>query len=1602
MFDNSRTPNVGRFRCYITGIEVQPLIVDPSVKMSMKVFLDDELVLNLPWIDDTQPCRWERLSLCDVSPSCKIVLRLNRSINGNYRSFNFPPHRISEMDQDSGETTLEHPEALYVAKIKYLTPITAEKLFPDELDRLSRIDGIYNSLKPDDTVKYLLKPALTFASIVAETATKQEYKSTFLIIMKAWKLLNQQNQIDDNIQAILHGLVHIREIVEVLNQASSSTLTRAIHRSGDSINDLLLLLEHMSVYIFNRLAMRNPGDALSDGLYPSNRYDLEAYLTKLEDLQKAFYASWSASTVSGLYSTDITDNEICRMTKSDFSCVVDEPIAGSRDPYEMLNLLRPMDPSGYDPDQACMPGTREGIINRIITWTQNRDHSEHFLWVSGQAGMGKTSIATSLCQHLDNIGALAASFFCQHDNPDRSDPLRLINNIVHEMALQFPAYAREVSDAVRANRRLCNAHLGLRYEGLLKRPLEKLKALSVATTFVVVIDGLDECGDFSSRRKVLQNLYDMSRLVPWLKFVITGRPTGDLQEDFRTYCPHEPLIYLHSYDASDDIRTYVKGKLGQLAKKERWPNSSIDQLCAMAQGLFLWAVLATKYITKSTLLALPRLRAILSNKKSCITNYLDILYTRALKIAIDATGDENKDCYFKCIGAILTISEFEPLSVPDLQYLLLVAGRIDQTTLEQVIDSLSPLLIATNGRYAKFHHPSFRDYITDPSRSGEFLVRVDQYNAEPAACCLHVMQRDLRFNICQLETSHLLNNQVPDLQLRIQTHIGPALRYACTHWIDHFMASPTHSLIEVIKDFLKGPQLLYWIEVLSLLGRLDIAITGFSNLISLTLTAQFADWSIIVFWIKDIYRFLLSFHEVIAASAPHLYISALAFSPTNSITARRMRQYFPNIITVAQGGDLIWHECVKTTLHPHPVQALAVSRDGLWVSTGYPDGSVCIWDMQTNARIRKPLMGHSTSVTCVSFSPKGNFIASSSYDTAIRVWDISVSPEINHLLAGGHSGSIHAVTFAPNGELMASGSSDKTVRLWATKTMQCIGQPYVGHSNRVSCLAFSPDGTKLVSGSWDKTIRVWSVDLGGSQLALSPLLMAGHTDLITCVIFSPDGSKIASGSVDRTIRIWDPMNNNTESRCSPTKHSDSITSISFALNGNLVASGSLDGAIRLWDTETFTAFSHPFGHFNSVNGIAFSLDGSYIVSGSTDMTTRFWEVNACPKAMMVAPLVGHSLSIQSIAITSDGTRVISGASDSQVRVWDAQNGTLIGSPLVEHSGDVNCVAISPDGARFVSGSDDRTLKLWDTAKQTVIHSYEHDSAINCAVFSPDGALIAFGSSKSIYLWESTGWKKFGAILQGHSRTVLSVAFSPDGACIASASADGQIFLWDLETRRRLGDPLLGHADWVRAVVFSPYGTQLVSGSDDGTVILWDVKTGETIRKLSGNFGYVLAIAFSPDGSFLASGSNDNTVRLWDTKTGQMVRQPFTDHLGSVRSVAFSPYGNYVISGSYDNTIQVQSFDTVYPATEETTCPPNTFCWPASPYALSSRPHQLGWVTHDGHSAAFWLPAHYQQPDQYFSIHTQVPPREIYLDYSKFVHGTEWTSVACDSIKQGLE
>ncbi|KAF8298355.1 WD40 repeat-like protein, partial [Clavulina sp. PMI_390] len=263
--------------------------------------------------------------------------------------------------------------------------------------------------------------------------------------------------------------------------------------------------------------------------------------------------------------------------------------------------------------------------------------------------------------------------------------------------------------------------------------------------------------------------------------------------------------------------------------------------------------------------------------------------------------------------------------------------------------------------------------------------------------------------------------------------------------------------------------------------------------------------------------------------------------------------------------------------------------------------------------------------------------------------------------------------------------------------------------------------------------------------------------------------------------------------------------------------------------------------------------------------------------LSAVPFIPTTSTLQMIGTEHPQTALIS---TGHLERWPALRHVL------KHEYAVYSVAISKNGI-VAAGLLNGTILLWSMqAGEKYGDPLHHSHGVECVAFSHDGAVLASGSSDhTIQLWDVQSHSPKGNRLKGHNCKVTSVAFSCDGAFLASGSDDQTIQLWDVQSCTPKGDPLRGHSDYVKSVAFSPDGALLASGSDDGTIQLWDVQSciprGDPLKS---HTGLVQSVAFSHDGAVLASGSSDYTIQLWDVQSCTPKGDPLRGHSDWVRSL----------------------------------------------------------------------------------------------------------------------
>jgi len=550
---------------------------------------------------------------------------------------------------------------------------------------------------------------------------------------------------------------------------------------------------------------------------------------------------------------------------------------------------------------------------------------------------------------------------------------------------------------------------------------------------------------------------------------------------------------------------------------------------------------------------------------------------------------------------------------------------------------------------------------------------------------------------------------------------------------------------------------------------------------------------------------------------------------------------------------------------------VAFGPTGRWVFIGTtdPEGFIEVWDTETDCLY--PLSGHSEDVKALTVSKDGERLASGSHDNTILIWDISNLPDVSTVATlRGHRDSVLSLAFSSfySDRYLISGSIDGDVRIWDVDASEVeaqvreedakgvIAATVVRQDSWINTVAACPAGPYFAFAGGDRAVNVWKLeerddrsnqqaaDQNGHQLEVEEVgTFRGHEDQISDLDFSPDGKEIVSASNDGTIRIW----NIAMPRCVPSLegHQSKVNKAVFTRDGRYLASAGGDASARIWNVEMCQEVGSPLHHLRKeVMDLAFCENDRYLATVSMAVPEEDQQYELTGQLCLWDWRAGKRLremdfkaGATAIDYCEYEKRLAVGFSDGKVILWRLNStGTLEKkSSSTAHDGEVTAIAFSPDGRWMASGSEDATV--WIEELET------------------DGALLE---------------------LPVNGGTVCDVAFYPDlrwssKHWIATASQNGEVTLWNALTGDRLCDMPEGHRQEVRSVAFSPDGARLASGAFGGTVKLWDPFLKECVITLRSHVFQVHCVTWGRDPEdksrfrLAASGcgyhGRDNTIKL---------------------------------------------------------------------------------------------------------------------------------------------
>ena len=393
------------------------------------------------------------------------------------------------------------------------------------------------------------------------------------------------------------------------------------------------------------------------------------------------------------------------------------------------------DSAERSPAPNCHPGTRKAVRRIILDWIRSESLESYFFWLYGPAGAGKTSIlqaiAELLCSPSGSGQNFGGSFFFSRGKQGRDQGHFLFSTIAYQLALKVPGLRQHINRIVELDPTLHTKSMDVQLQTLI---VDAFKCLSPLPqhSYIVIIDGLDECQDKVTQQSILRLLCESITVhkLP-LRFIIGSRPESHIRASFdceSLYTITRRVVLDEAFDPGRDIRVFLQDGFAKIRSENSilshmeqpsWPREGIiDLLVQRSSGQFIYAATVLKFVGADFCSPTKQLALVLKPDPTAFSD-LDQLYTQILSVYPSTLN------ITQVLGIIIAFDwNYFPEVIEDIL-------GMEEGELKVVLRGLSSLMDGNgeclNYGILRFAHASFGDYLFDSSRSGTFHVDQQEY-----------------------------------------------------------------------------------------------------------------------------------------------------------------------------------------------------------------------------------------------------------------------------------------------------------------------------------------------------------------------------------------------------------------------------------------------------------------------------------------------------------------------------------------------------------------------------------------------------------------------------------------------------------------------------------------------------------------------------------------------------------------------------------------------------------------------------------------------------------------------------------------------------------
>jgi len=806
----------------------------------------------------------------------------------------------------------------------------------------------------------------------------------------------------------------------------------------------------------------------------------------LNELARAYSRQLTIAPV--MVSTVEPPLSICRIQWVDFRADYAAGLARLREAIEQGRLdfegaqarLRSyLPPIEYDEAARHLPRFtgRAWAMAEVARWLAS---GVRVLWITGEAGIGKSALAAWLCDRRPEI---AGVHYCRYGNANRSDRKGLLS-LAWQLTTQLPDYESRLNasalDAIGGETNL----RGL-FDRLFVEPFGG-HFPAPERGVVLLVDALDEATEKGGNELAALIGSEWGRTPEWLRLIVTSRPhEAAINSALQALDPW--VLEAGRAENWEDIREYLRGFVGD--------GAAVEAIAEKSEGLFLYVWWVREEVEAG--------RLSLANV-GAFPRGLGGIYNEFFRRYFPGVREYGE----RWRPVIETIcAARQPMALDELWALF--PGFYDASEIASGLGSLFP----DSGGGVRPFHQSLRDWVTS-DRAGAYVVRVDRGHARLAEEGWRGYESGGMGGYFVLHLpAHLAACQRKGDLAKLLLDAG---------WVRSKLARADVSALLGDYEYLREDESCALMrDAIRLSAHV---ISGHpeelaSQLVSRLLAYQ--DDSRIREFCDSVGRI---------ATAPWLRPLKPALDPAGGPLLRTLEGHSGVVSGVAvtpdgkraasSSGDhtlKVWNLDTGRALrtlqgHCWYVYGVAVTPDGKRAVTAGGYGTLKVRDLATG-RVLRTMQGHSDDVYGVAVTPVGGQAVSASGDDTVKVWDLATGRALRTLQS--HSGGVYGVAVTADGRRAVSASGDHTLKVWDLATGRALRR-LRGHSWYVYGVAVTADGKRAVSASGDHTLKVWNLDTGRVLRTLE-----GHSGSVYGAAVTGDGKRAVSASGDHTLRVWD-------------------------------------------------------------------------------------------------------------------------------------------------------------------------------------------------------------------------------------------------------------------------------------------------------------------------------------------------------------------------------------------------------------------------------------------------------------------------------------------------